>query len=69
MTTAGVATPGGLSVAVTAAVGTFGALVTAKFATGISSAPEDQMRAPLEALLTTVAAALGLQANLVGRRR
>lgn len=51
--------------AVAKAVSVFGEKVAAKLVTG-DGAPEDQMRAPLEALLTSVATALGMELTAVG---
>ncbi|MQA35301.1 type ISP restriction/modification enzyme [Modestobacter roseus] len=57
--------PGRLAADVTAAVSTFGAAVAPRLASGAGE-PEDQMRGPLENLLDTAAAALGVRFSAVG---
>lgn len=57
--------PSALANAVSAAVSVFGAVVMPRLASGVGE-PEDQMRGPLEALLDTVAAAVGVSFAVVG---
>jgi hypothetical protein len=57
--------PGSISVAVASAVAIFGAQIQSKLAGG-EGAPEDQIRAPLETLMTSVANELGLRFTTIG---
>ena len=57
--------PGSVAAAVAAAVSDFGAAVAPKLA-GNEGEPEDQMRGPLEILMTAVADDLGLSVTAVG---
>ncbi|SOC47824.1 N-6 DNA Methylase [Blastococcus aggregatus] len=57
--------PGRLAADVAAAVSTFGAAVAPRLASGAGE-PEDQIRGPLENLLDTAAAALGVRFSAVG---
>jgi hypothetical protein len=57
--------PGSISVAVASAIAVFGTQIQPKLAGG-EGAPEDQIRAPLEILMTSVADELGLRFTTVG---
>lgn len=60
-----VAVVGSLSAAVSKAVGIFGAAVKPRLASKVGE-PEDQIRGPLEVLLTTIAAEIGVEFTPVG---